>query len=428
MDKKYNIVILTAPHPFKVSGIVAYDLMQNLKKAGHNVRIITNARLEKNYENTISLKNNLNVIYEKIINLFSSYFSKKIITDPDYHMYGLNQEHSNIKAKKILKKISFKPDAFIYLFPQFFLSVNDLNYLYIRTNAPIFWYMMDMAPMTGGCHYAWNCLGYINECGECPGIFSKDRKDRTNLIWKEKFDKIEQTKIIPIAASAWQLNQLKQSSLFKNKSHAKILLPINEKVFRAGNTIDARTLLGLPLDKKLIFFGAVSVNEKRKGHKELVDALRILKEDLTETEIENIHLIIAGKHSKKLENELQFNSTFLGYLNYSELATVFQASDVFVCPSIEDSGPMMINQSIMSGTPVVSFEMGVALDLVHTGITGYRAKLGNVKDLAMGIKFISELNEIKTKKMRENCHEQGLKLCSSQIQIKQFTELFRTNL
>ncbi len=29
-------------------------------------------------------------------------------------------------------------------------------------------YMMDMAPMTGGCHYAWDCEKYKMKCGGCP--------------------------------------------------------------------------------------------------------------------------------------------------------------------------------------------------------------------------------------------------------------------
>ena len=58
--------------------------------------------------------------------------------------------------------------------------------------------------------------------------------------------------------------------------------------------------------------------------------------------------------------------------------------------SIEDSGPMMINESIMCGTPVVCFDMGVARDLVHTGRTGYRAALRDSSDLAFGIREVGD--------------------------------------
>jgi len=42
---------------------VAFDIMQGLKENGANVVIITNVRLEKNYENTISLKYKNNGVY-----------------------------------------------------------------------------------------------------------------------------------------------------------------------------------------------------------------------------------------------------------------------------------------------------------------------------------------------------------------------------
>jgi glycosyltransferase involved in cell wall biosynthesis len=45
----------------------------------------------------------------------------------------------------------------------------------------------------------------------------------------------------------------------------------------------------------------------------------------------------------------------------------------------------MINESIMCGTPVVSFRMGVAEDLIINGETGYIVKLKNIRDLANGI-------------------------------------------
>ncbi|MFC1760092.1 glycosyltransferase, partial [Candidatus Neomarinimicrobiota bacterium] len=110
--------------------------------------------------------------------------------------------------------------------------------------------------------------------------------------------------------------------------------------------------------------------------------------------------------------------------NNERLASAFQAADLFVCPSIEDAGPMMINQSIMCGTPVVSFKMGVALDLIHTGITGYRATLRDINDMATGIKYILELDEKSYCKISQNCRELGLKLCHPKVRIESLMNIF----
>ena len=84
----------------------------------------------------------------------------------------------------------------------------------------------------------------------------------------------------------------------------------------------------------------------------------------------------------------------------------------------------MINESMMCGTPVVSFEMGCAFDLVHTNITGYRAKLKNSQDLATGIESIIALSEKDEREMALQCREIALKCCSPKTQFDSFAELF----
>ena len=178
--------------------------------------------------------------------------------------------------------------------------------------------------------------------------------------------------------------------------------------------------MSLPLNKKIIFSGAVSFEEKRKGFDQLVKALEILKKDLYTKE--NIHLAIAGNSNIEFEKLLPFPYTMLGYLSHTDLPKAFQAADVFVSPSIEDAGPMMVNQSIMCGTPVVAFEIGVALDLVHNGDTGYRAKLEDCDDLANGIYSILKKNQEELRIMQKNCRKLGI----NKFSIKKISNFFES--
>ena len=72
-------------------------------------------------------------------------------------------------------------------------------------------------------------------------------------------------------------------------------------------------------------------------------------------------------------------------------------------PSVLDAGPMMINQALSCGLPVVSFEMGVALDVLKNAGTGYCAKLGDYEDFANGIHFIYSLNELEYTSVSFKC-------------------------
>lgn len=429
MSKK-NIVILTASHPYKAAGLVAYDLMQVLKQENYNVTIVTNSRLEKNYSDTISLlRNSKNSILLKAINIYKILYNKFVKIhlqkiNPDYHMYGLFQRKSKDLTSKIISKIPFNIDAFIYLFPQNFLDVEDLSKLHSKTGAPVFWYMMDMAPMTGGCHYAWDCTGFTDSCGTCPGIYSNDVNDITHQLWSKKKQNLQSSNIIPVAASTWQFKQLEKSSIFFKKNHYKILIPIDPMMFRPGKSEIARKKLLLPIDKKIIFFGAMSVFEKRKGFKQLVDALHILKEQLGDKSSE-VLLAIAGHGNQNMADKLPFDHKFLGYLNYSDLALVYQSADLFACPSVEDSGPMMINQAIMSGTPVVSFEMGIALDLVINGLTGFRVENKNSKEFAKALQKLLEMSSEESKIMRKNIEKLISEKSSFSMIGKQWSQILK---
>lgn len=424
MNNKKRIVILTAPHPYKAAGIVAGDLMKGLSDLGHTVVIVTNARLGKKHPNIISLKSLSALIISKVINKIKRNLYKTNNSVNKYYMYGIKQNESTTLARKIIRKVPFTPDVYIYLFPQFFLSIADLHFLNEKTKAPILWYMMDMAPMTGGCHYAWDCDGFTKKCGKCPGIMSEKEEDVTYKNWQLKNHYIEKTNIIPVAASEYQFMQLQRSSLFRNKSKFKVLLPIDNNVFKNGDKNIARQKLGLPIKKKIVFMGSVSILEERKGSKQLFEALQYLENSESRIDFSELHLCFAGHLRENGSLPQTIQHSYLGFLDYENLALAFQASDVFVCPSIEDSGPMMINQSIMCGTPVVAFEMGVALDLVITGQTGYRAKLAESEDLAKGIEYVVTLKEKEYKLLCDNCLMMGNKLCNPIAQVQELIKLF----
>lgn len=429
-----KILILTTSHPYKVAGIVAIDLYKFLKLYGHEVQIITKAFDRYDDINIIPINSTFYEYFLKLYRLPHRIFKAllRVIfncvpqekTNSDYAMLSINQATDHYKTKKIMERMTFTPDAIIVLFMPDFLSFKNLYELNKNSRAPILLYMMDMAPFTGGCHYAWDCKGYMKSCGNCPALYSVSENDQTRRNWSFKNKYIEMTEITAIAGTEYQYRQLQKSSLFKYKMKMKILLGIDSEIFKPLDKVNSREYFKIPLNKKVLFFGATSLRERRKGFDELLAALQKIKADNPKA---NIHLAIAGIMDEKSISELPFNYTFLGLLNHKILSKAFNSSDVFVCPSIEDSGPMMINQSIMCGTPVVTFEMGVALDLVITGKTGYRAKLRDSEDLAKGIKYILELNETEYNEMSENCRNLGLELLHPQKQVKKFIEIIKSS-
>ena len=50
------------------------------------------------------------------------------------------------------------------------LNTYDILKLFKKTNARIIFIMMDMAHITGGCHYSRNCINYRINCIDCPAL------------------------------------------------------------------------------------------------------------------------------------------------------------------------------------------------------------------------------------------------------------------
>jgi len=422
-----NILILSAPDPYKVAGTVAYNLYKGLKDRGHNVKLVVNSHGKYPDPDVCCMQSYAGVIKKKIRNRSLKFLNKffRVIKkkDSDYSIQDLDDTVEHYKTTDILKKAGIKPDVILFLFPQNFLNAKNLYELNKMTRAPVFWYMMDSAALTGGCHYSWDCKRFTTGCGKCPGLYSEDENDETAINFRFKNHYLSKTDISIVSATEWQYKLGLESLLFKEKAMDKILLSVDPEIFNHVSKKVAKKNYGIPDDKKVIFFGSAFLNERRKGMRYLFEALKLMKQ--TGVDYNNILLLIAGNDFDQVKDELPFEYKYMGLLaNNEELAQAFQASDIYVCPSIEDSGPMMINQAVMCGIPTVSFDMGVAMDIVINGVTGYRAKLMNSSDLARGISTILELDETEYDRYSKNCRELALENFTPEVQIKKFENLF----
>lgn len=314
-------------------------------------------------------------------------------------------------------------DAFVVTWTRDFLSVSQLNKMGRYTGVPIIWYLMDMSPLTGGCHYTWDCDGYISECGRCPALTSDRDHGWAWHTLKEKYQAIRSMNITIVAPTQRLAEQARKSLLFKDKRVEIIPLSVDPIVFSPGSKNKARSLFGLPENCKIIFFGANYAKERRKGWAYMVDALRVLKN----AEMDKAHeILIVTAGASDVTDQIKdiFESKHIGMLrDDNALAAAYQAADLFVCPSIEDAGPMMINEAVMCGTPVVSFDVGVAFDLVHNGITGYRAENKNSVDLAKGMSLILNMSKDERQKVSSNCRNLAMDLCHPSKQAERFVTL-----
>ena len=405
------------------SGNIAYDLLENLNKNGFNCKLLTlygntdNSHVINYY--TTSPDSFVNKNHRRVMKLLSGIW-KKPPTNPKYYFWSY--ERINFFSLKTFKKrIKFEPEIIIYLFTGNLINARDISTISNHYNLRSFMLMMDMSALTGGCHYAWDCDGYKKICSKCPAILSGLMKDfsEKNMLYKRKW--LNRTNITLVSASEHQYQQALESTLYKGKNICKILTGFDEYIFKPIDKAKLRIEMGIPLNKKIVLFGAVSLNEERKGFRFLWEALLLLKDKYQP--VPDIHLLIFGNQGNIKDTKIPFPYTSLGYLPYSRINTAYQVSDLFICPSVEDSGPTMINQSVLCGTPVVSFNMGVAKDLVINDTSGYIAKVGDSSDLAYGIKKILDLSTKDYLDLSNKTRDLGLKKCSTSVCMKEWEKI-----
>lgn len=426
---------MTSSNPEKTSGRVAIDFMNALRIHGVEVMVLTKRHEVYVDKSIVSVENWVESIWEWLILLPSRLINRVVMTlgfsknsknNSKYCDHGFDIRTAVFSTHRINKRISgFCPDAIVIMFMQNFLTFQNLLELEKTYNVPIYIYLMDMAPMTGGCHYAWNCNGYKLNCGNCPALNSQNPGDQSavNLIYKK--DIVTQGNFIPIAASSWQKHQLANSSLFKHSKKGFILSPTDESLFKPVSKDLARSAFNIELDKKVIFLGSVNYSSERKGSSEALMALKHLFNILTIEERTKVQILVSGAVKPRIQ-DFGFSVNYLGNLDYNSLVLAYNASTLFLNSSIEDSGPTMVNQSIMCGTPVVTYEMGVAADLVVTGKTGYVAKLRNSKDLANGIYSILKLEDLEYNIYRHNCRKTAIDKCGLKSTAISFINFHRS--
>jgi glycosyltransferase involved in cell wall biosynthesis len=101
----------------------------------------------------------------------------------------------------------------------------------------------------------------------------------------------------------------------------------------------------------------------------------------------------------------------------------YSAADLYVLPTLADNQPLTVLESLASGTPVVSFDIGGLPEMVRHMETGYLARHKDSSDLAAGMLTILEDDTLRAK-MSENCRAAAVACYSLTDQACRYIELY----
>lgn len=341
------------------AGRAAARIHSALLKQNHDSFMIV--KTKKGFESkTLQISNSNSAFWGRLIDKFFELvlFRKK------YLMYSAKISYRRYHIRSKLKKISLKPDVIILHWIAGFIGFEELLDLTSEfPEAKVFWFLMDMAPVTAGCHYSWGCEGLNAQCKKCPAAVSLMGQSVVNQTYKDKQKFIRNAKVRFLAPNEFVRNQIKDASLVTGNP-AVAYIPIDEDIFSCER--DECSSVSL-------LFGGEGFADFRKGGDLFKNVLSLLDQEISASKLKipKVKILVPGLkeaefiHYKNLELVQIVRAA-----NETQLCELYAKSDIYICCSREDSGPMMISEALMCGVTVVSFEVGAANELISGEICG----------------------------------------------------------
>lgn len=266
-----------------------------------------------------------------------------------------------------------------------YLSVKEIGRL-LLIGKPVVWRLSDMWAFTGGCHYSLGCDGYQLACRQCKGLQTRASKHIPPVILKKK-SLWNLSKLTVVCPSRWLLECAKKSRVLRNAEMRVIPTGVDIECFAPFPAAEARRLLRLPPDKRLLLFGAANAfGDSRKGGQYLISALCLLADNIQGNN--RPELVVFGSNSIPVQLSEKYKIYNIGIVSDDvTLALIYSASDVFVAPYVEDNLPNTVLECMACGTPVVAFGIGGMLDVIEHKVHGYLARPYDVGDLKTGIEW-----------------------------------------
>lgn len=251
-----------------------------------------------------------------------------------------------------------------------------------RRGYPVVWTLRDMWPLTGGCHYSNGCEKFLTQCGACHQLGTQSPYDLSTWQWRRKHRAWRNAEVTYVAMSNWMADYAKRSPLTFENEVAIIPNGIDTARFSPVDKDFARSVWGIPKNKRVILFGALNATtDRRKGFEFLRDALSKLSADGWrddtvfvmfggESEGENVGL--PTHHVGRVHDEVS-------------LSLLYSCADVMVVPSVQENFGKTAIEAMACGVPVVAFANTGQLDIIDHRVNGYLAENLSTEDLANGI-------------------------------------------
>ncbi|HEX3250189.1 MAG TPA: glycosyltransferase family 4 protein [Pyrinomonadaceae bacterium] len=291
----------------------------------------------------------------------------------------------------------------------------------ISRRRPVVWRLSDMWSLTGHCTHSLDCERWMTGCGSCPLLsdYPALRWDTTAMLWKIKRWVYARSLVNIVAPSKWIEATAKRSPLLGNFPVHHIPNGVDTTVFKPVDQQQARQTLGIDETKKVILFSSHKILDRKKGSELMVEALARLTVDR-----EKVLLLVVGRGAEEWNVDVPFAIKRMGHVfDDNTMAAVYSAAAIFVLPTLADTFPNAVLESMSCGTVPITFDVGGCPELVRHMETGYLARYKDAEDLAKGMSMLLEDDALRTR-LRQRCLEVVAHEYPRELEAKRFKKLY----
>jgi glycosyltransferase involved in cell wall biosynthesis len=264
----------------------------------------------------------------------------------------------------------------------------------VARRKPVVLTVHDCSTFTGGCINPLGCRRFQEQCGQCPQKSGLGRFDFTRSNLKLVRRLASSTNITYVFPSKWIQGEASGSLAFGSPT-AHIPNGFDHRTYAFCGRQEARRLLGLAPDRKVVVVSSATLENRLKG-------LRYALEALKENQDLNPLAILIGQPSADLEAKLGDVAFWLtGFVeDRKRLGLLYAAADLLLYPSLGDNLPITIQEAMAAATPVLAFSVGGVPELVRHGQTGWLVPAGDQDALNRALRAVLELEDMEAVGLR----------------------------
>jgi glycosyltransferase involved in cell wall biosynthesis len=355
---------------------VVYTLAYGLKKAGHKVFVITLAKSEESYQK----EDGIEVYRIKPWNIFSFYRLGEYgspnstgvggLTRMIWHGIDMFNTSANRKVKKILEKE--KPDV-----------VNTHNLKGLSYLIPDLLRVMKL-PHIHTLHDLQ--LAYPS------GLLIKGEEPRrVNTIFLRKLyektcRKLFGSPSLVISPSKFLLDFYSQRGFFWDSESVVMPNPVPQ-VPRKGKNKETKGRTAPKKNIRLLFVGNLTM------HKGVYFLIEVFKKALIKYPHLNLELLLAGSGDEFVKIAGLTHGIkqiiFLGNIASDNIYDIYKSAHITVVPSLTyENAPLVVSESLQSGTPVLASNIGGLGEMIREDYNGWLFEVGNQKSFSKKLHYI----------------------------------------